>query len=366
MMVFAQETNRDGFKKNLQKADPHEIRQAQGPDDRGHRPCAGAWARQETESIDLRFRFADLVLESEIPLSELPVGGSGSAQCSIKIGSSQPHPSSSGRWDHHWRSREGAVVLSCARDGDAYRLGVPDLATFLVEDGGRTITCRPHTALPLATLEHLLIDQVLPRVLTHRGRLVIHAGCVVTPHGAVAFLGDSGAGKSTLCAAFARAGFPLVGDDGIVLRPAVMRYEAIATYPGLRLLPDPLAQLFEEGTGASAVAHYTKKRRLHQHTAQLALAIGPQPLRALYLLDTAGEIGIAQVQSRESFVALLRASFQLHLDDPERSGELFWRVATLLDAVPVRRLSFPRDFGRLGKVREAVLDDAARIPVPAS
>lgn len=314
----------------------------------------------------MRYRFADLVLESEIPLSELPVGRSGSAQVSIRIGGSEPQPSWSGRWDHHWRSREGAVVLSCARDGDAYRLGVPDLATFLLEDGGRTITCRPHTTFPLATLEHLLIDQVLPRVLTHCGRLVIHAGCVVTPHGAVAFLGDSGAGKSTLCAAFARAGLPLVGDDGVVLRPGVMGYEALATYPGLRLLPDPLERLFDEGTGASAVAHYTEKRRLDRDTAQLALAIGAQPLRALYLLDTAGEIGIAGVQSREAFMALLRASFQLHLDDPERSRELFWRVANVLDVVPVRRLSFPRHFGRLGAVLQVVLDDAARIPFPAS
>ena len=50
------------------------------------------------------------------------------------------------------------------------------LATFLIDGGGGAITCRPHETLPPGTLEHLLIDQVLPRVLTHRGRVVIHAG----------------------------------------------------------------------------------------------------------------------------------------------------------------------------------------------
>jgi hypothetical protein len=314
----------------------------------------------------VRYRFADLVLQSDLPFSELPEAGSDASECSLLVIADTGVPSAPDRWDHHWRSPEGEVVLSCARDGDAYRLGMPDLATFLVEDGGTTITCRPHGALPPATLEHLLIDQVMPRVLTHRGRLVIHAGCVVTPHGAVAFLGDSGSGKSTLCAAFARAGFPLVGDDGVVVRPAATGYDALATYPGLRLLPDPLSVLFADRAGVAPVAHYSDKRRLDRHDTVMTLATGPQPLRALYLLDTAAEIGIAPVPDREAFVALLRASFQLHLDDSERSRELFWRVANLRDAVPVLRLSFPRDFSRLDAVCEALLEDAAAQPTPAN
>jgi hypothetical protein len=241
------------------------------------------------------------------------------------------------------------------------------LATFLIEDGGRTIACRPHEALPPATLEHLLIDQVLPRVLTHRGRQVIHAGCVATPGGAIGFLGDSGAGKSTLCAEFARAGYPLIGDDGLVVRPAAAGgFEALATYPGLRLLPDPLAVLFDDSAGAAPVAHYSDKRRLARDNADLTIATGPQPLRALYLLDAAAAIGIAPLPDRDAFMALVRASFQLHLDDPERSRGLFERIGALTDAVPVRRLSYPREFARLGDVREALLEDAEMLATLAS
>jgi hypothetical protein len=308
----------------------------------------------------VRYRFADIVLESEVPLAALPDGGGGPTQTSIHLDRGH-RPTEPERWDHHWRSPEGAVVLSCARDGDDYRLGIPELATFLLEDAGRRITCRPDAALPLATLEHLLIDQVLPRALTHAGRLVVHAGCVATPEGAVAFLGDSGAGKSTLCAAFARAGYPLVGDDGVVLTPAASGYEALATYPGLRLLPDPLKNLFADRAGGAPVAHYTEKLRLDRKTTRFALTTGPQPLRALYLLEASDRIGIGPVPDREAFVAVLRASFQLHLDDTERSRQLFWRVAALVDELPVRRLSIPRDFKRLGAVREAVLADVTGI-----
>jgi hypothetical protein len=205
----------------------------------------------------------------------------------------------------------------------------------------------------------LLIDQVLPRVLTHLGKTVIHAGCVVTSHGALAFLGESGAGKSTLCAEFSRAGCPLVGDDGLVLRPARGGgFEVLATYPGLRLFPDPLAACFDQRTPSAPVAHYSDKRRLDRNTPALLLATDPQPLLAMYVLDPAAAIGISPVPDRDAFMALVRASFQLHLDDAERSRELFLRLGALRDAVPIRRLSLPRDLGRLGEVREALLEDA--------
>jgi hypothetical protein len=306
-----------------------------------------------------------MVVRSEFPLPELLADDSGDAECSVSAGSPPGHPTAE-RWDHQWRSAAGEVVLCCAREGDTYRLGVPHLATFLIEDGGRTVTCRPHRPLPPGTLEHLLIDQVLPRVLTYRGRLVLHAGCVVTPAGAIAFLGDSGAGKSTLCAEFARAGNVLLGDDGIAIRgTAVEGFTAVATYPGLRLLPDPLARLFDERAGSAPVAHYTAKRRLDRAHAGVAMTTDPHPLRALYVLSDGPEIAVSPLPPREAFMALVRGSFQLHLDDKERSRELFERIGALQQAVPTRCLTYPREFSRLGDVREAVLADVAMLAIPA-
>ncbi len=313
------------------------------------------------------YRFADFVLQSEVPLGRLPVAVSGPATCVVIVAGFARAEPSNDLWDHHWRSPDGGVLLSCTRDGDAYRLGMPGLATFLIEAGGGAITCCPHETLPPSTLEHLLIDQVLPRVLTHRGRLVIHAGCVATPQGAIGFLGDSGAGKSTLCAEFARAGHPLLGDDGILVRGAAASgYEALATYPGLRLLPDPLAHLFDERVGAAPVAHYTEKRRLDRDSGGFTLATGAEPLRALYLLGVGPTVEVAPLPEREAFMALVRASFQLHLDDQERSRGLFERLGALVDVVPVRQVSYPREWDRLGAVREALLADVETLASPAS
>jgi hypothetical protein len=311
------------------------------------------------------YRFADLVLDADIELPELPELRSGSAECSVWSELPTCNESQDDRWDHHWRGPDGSVTLSCAREAQGYRLGVPGLATFLIGGDGATIAVRPLAGVSPRTLEHLLIDQVLPRVLALRGRTVIHAGCVATPVGAIAFLGDSGAGKSTLCAELARAGYPLLGDDGIVVSQGARGFEAIATYPGLRLLPDPLTALFDDPPGAEAVADYTAKRRLRCNGVGVTLAAGPEPLRGLYWLAPGPRIVIDELDQRAGFLALIRSSFQLHLDDPERSGRLFDRVGALSQALPVRRLTYPRELGLLPAVRDALVADAALYLAPA-
>jgi hypothetical protein len=56
--------------------------------------------------------------------------------------------------------------------------------------------------------------------LRQRNRYFVHASGVVDPDGrAVVFVGESGSGKSTLAFALVRAGWTLLGDDGVVLEP---------------------------------------------------------------------------------------------------------------------------------------------------
>ena len=316
-------------------------------------------------------RFGDLAIESAIDLPALS-HSTEAPGCRIRLGAPGLPLYEDQRWDHHWRTPVGDIVLSCGRDGDDYRLGVPWLATFVIRDGATLVECRPEMDLPPETLEHLLVDQVLPRVLTHRGRLVIHAGCVALPGGAVGFLGNSGAGKSTLCAAFARGGDPILGDDGIVLaRAGEFGFHAMATYPGLRLFPEPVERILGRATASTAVAHTTEKRRIGLSEGAARAVAGPVPLIALYVLaapeDNASgaQLSIRRATPRDALVTLLRGSFQLHLDDPERSREQLDRIAALADTVPVSVLRYPRELSRLPEVIEAIRADVLAL-TPAS
>ena len=301
-----------------------------------------------------RHRFGDLVLESQVPLPALPL--SISHRTDLRFRLREGVSAAPSRWEHHWRYADGSVSLSCGRDAGGYRLGFPGLATFAIADDGPEIDCLPERELSPHTVEHLLIDQVLPRVLTHRGRLVLHAGAVALHGGAVLFLGSSGAGKSTLCASLAGSDAALLGDDGVWLRRCSDgTFEAEATYPGLRLRPDPLVRQFGDATAFAPVSESTDKRRV----TAMGSPSGPLPLRRMYVLETGGEIRVEPLRGAAAFLALVSAAFQLHIDDAARSREMFEQVAALLDRVELRTLAYPRDYDRLPEVREAIVEDLA-------
>jgi hypothetical protein len=308
------------------------------------------------------YRFGDLVVASEIALIQLPTIDGAPVECTLSI---RPAEVVERSWNHTWRRADGTTSLACAREGNDYVLGFPGWGTARIRDDGRVIEVRPAAGLPHETIEHLINDQLLPRVAAFRGRLVLHAGCVVTAGGACAFLGDSGSGKSTLCAGFVREGDLLLGDDGIfVRRGASGGFEAEATYPGLRLLPHPIEELWGDDLPAAPVSHDTAKRRLPLGAG------GAFPLRALYVLDgpAPGDapdgVQAAVLPPREGFVALLRSTFQLHLGDPARTRRLFEQLSELLDEVPVRTVRYARRLDLLPGIRHEVLRDLTRTILP--
>lgn len=301
-----------------------------------------------------------MLLASDLSCAPLPVVAQGSPDCIVRLASGGADTRAG--WDHGWRTPDGDVTLTCAAEGSGYTIGVPGLATFAIAGDGRSVRWSPFGDPPRESLEHALLDQVLPRVLAFRGRVVLHAGAVATPHGAVACFGESGVGKSTLVAALARRGATLLGDDGLVITTDDDgRLAVIPTYPGLRLLPRPMNALFGDGAAGTPVIPGRAKRRVAAPAAGLATTSAPVPLRALYRLETAASIAIAPLRGQDAFLSLVRSSFQLHLGDADRSSAMFGRIGALLDAVPLRRLEYPREFSHLDAVCRHLIDDAASL-----
>ena len=95
------------------------------------------------------------------------------------------------------------VCITCGRIDGNYILQFPNLADFIISEHGALVQYLPKPDIPIETIRHLLLDQVIPRVLGQQGRLVIHASAVTLPNRkTIAFLGNSGQGKSTIASYF--------------------------------------------------------------------------------------------------------------------------------------------------------------------
>ncbi len=262
-------------------------------------------------------------------------------------------------WVHEWQTGNGPPTLSIARKEEGLLLRFPDLADFSITNDGNRIGAWPAPGTDDETLRHLLLDQVLPRLLAHQGRLVLHAGAVRVDDTAIAFLGAAGCGKSTLTASFRAAGYSLLSDDGLVLNAIEEEVKARPTYPSLRLWPESVAGVYSEPPTLAPMAQYSTKQRVV--LTQDDFSGEPLPLAAIYVLAPVAETGAATISltklsPRDACMAIVANSFQLDLTDTRRAAALLAKAAKVAKQVPAFRLTYPRDFALLPSVRAAILD----------
>jgi hypothetical protein len=96
--------------------------------------------------------------------------------------------------------------------GRQFLLRIPDIARFLLSDGGE-IVFAPESEEAAADIPIFILGTVFGILLHQREQVVLHASAVRVNGKAVLFCGSSGAGKSTIAAALAQRGYPLVTDD---------------------------------------------------------------------------------------------------------------------------------------------------------
>ena len=283
------------------------------------------------------YRCCGATLASAIELPQLEPAAIADASCTIDVAAPSRAAPAEHRWFHRWRVGGGRPWLLFARAPEGYLLRFPDFADVLVSPDGAHLRVRPRAGVPADTLQHLLLDQVLPLALSRGGRLVLHASAVHVPGlGAIALAGRTGRGKSTLAAALAANGAAILADDGLVIERIGSAPCAQPAYPGLRLWPgSPIADV--RRAAATPVAHYTYKRRVRG--AMLPFRTDPSPLRALFLLLPRATRGPAATIRRSRgaarMMALVKHAYVLDIGDRDELSRVFDAVATLAVRVPV-------------------------------
>jgi hypothetical protein len=235
---------------------------------------------------------------------------------------------------------------------------------FIVSGGGRRIWYRKHAHVPADSFGTYLLGQVLSFALLARGIEALHGTVSVVDGRAVAFVGDCGYGKSTLAAAMLRRGFPILTDDLIVLDERRESWFVRPGAPRLKLFPSVAKRLIGSNGSATPMNGGTAKLVLPLRPAQCCRE--PRPLTAIYVLDppsgsrkaaASRGISLTQLSGAEGLIEVVRAAFNLLVDDRDRLARHFAFASRIASAIPLRRLEYTRTFRQLPAVCDAVLAD---------
>ena len=309
------------------------------------------------------FKACDLVIESNVPLPELPRASGQVPGCFFELLPNGEVLAGDFDWFHHWQIDDDEPWLRFAVVGGEYLLRFPSQGDFFVSRDTRRVRCRPLTATPQLTVRHLFLDQVIPLILSRRESLVLHASAVLTRGGVLGFVGPSGAGKSTLAANFGLSGSSLVCDDCLVLRQQSGVWFAVPAYPGVRLWGPAREELFEYPPDGAEYAHYSSKQRVR--SSLIPCIDAPAPIQRLYFLgrdqeSLHSEFAVEPIAPRDAFLELLSFSFNLDIGDKEYLAHQFRAIDKLLTDVPCFHLRYPRDFSALPAVREMIRSHQTR------
>jgi hypothetical protein len=255
---------------------------------------------------------------------------------------------------------DGALpwVTASLRDGSRY-LRWSGAFEFLIPPDGRSVTCRPLTPRGVDAF-HTHLGPSLSFALINLGFEPLHSTTVVVDGGGIALMGDCGYGKSSLGASFVKAGYRLLTDDLLVTSQEAGRFVAYPGAPRVKLYPAVARIIFGARVAGLRLKPLTPKLIIPLDDARSQRT--PVPLKAIYVLRPPGaratsRVSIRRLSQRTAFVELVRNTFNMAVSDPDRLERQFSVATRLAMDVPVKSLSYPREFRMLVEAREAILAD---------
>jgi hypothetical protein len=308
------------------------------------------------------YRIFDTTLSCDFPLPELRESSPTGHSISVKHGYLGSFDTAGFELSFEWRSLDDRVICWCERRDEEYLFVFPGHARFHISAG--VITCLRDDESTMQMLRHLLLDQIIPRYLASSGKLVLHASAVTLESGkSVAFIGNSGFGKSTLASSFHENEAVLIGDDSILVDFLEDGVTVIAAYKSIRLFPDSVSAVFEEGSGFAEYTVHSDKQQLILKGDQSGPQSEVRALDALFLLEDPREIDQGETVSIEAMsgsaamMSMILCAFSLDPGDKQLLKRNFRHIGQAINhQIGIYRLRYPRDHNMLPEVRAAVLE----------
>lgn len=247
---------------------------------------------------------------------------------------------------------------------------------FLVHHQSNLIECFLSKATDSNTLYHLILDQLVPRILALQGNPLLHASAVSIngTSEAIVFLGDSGVGKSSIAAYFCKQGASLITEDSLLISKNE-KLELLATpaYPGIRLWNDSYGRFAPKHLNPDTALNTppNKKHSLQFSNFPFDFCEQALPISAFYLLspdDSCTEkIKIYRASKLDSIKKLVSGCFRLNIENSETLRREFEQLTEISKTIPVFHLQYPKCWDALDSIFKKILenqDTLHRLPQP--
>ena len=253
---------------------------------------------------------------------------------------------------HELSSPDGEVVAQIQKRGSDLVLEFIGLATFCLSEKTLWVD---QLATDLSSLENtkaLLLNQVLPMVLSLSSDLILHASSVTDGVNGWAFVGIEGTGKSTLSGGLYARGFRLLSDDASRLRVTEISTDVMAGVPEVRLFESAFSEIFPGKSLEETTAVFRKRRlqtgRLLQNTSSKEIS-----LKKLFCLNpstSTERVSITPIGDRQAFERILPCLFRFDLWDQTTRRREFEMLSQLVANVPAVEVNYPYDWKQLPKL----------------
>jgi hypothetical protein len=260
---------------------------------------------------------------------------------------------------HQWVAEDESVWCAFHRIENDYLLRFPGLADFRIDSLNSCVQCWPVPDIATASIHQLYLNQVIPLLLSHQGKLVFHASAIEIDGLAIAFVGVSGRGKSTLAASFSRNQYRFLTDDSLILERTNNNYQVVPSHPSIRLWDDSQVAVLGPKAQSESPVDYTSKLRFSSNR-QMAFCETQCQLHRIYFLGdaSASEIQFAMLSHQEAMIELIKHSFLLDVEDREMLKNHFAAVSQLASLPIFFKLDYPRDYSGLENLRQAIVKHA--------
>ena len=285
-----------------------------------------------------------LVVDSELPLPEIPAAASQSANVSLRIG----------KVAFRSTAPSGVVVYKPLSSSEVI-VHYDGVGTAFVR-GGESIVLQPSSAADLLSVRLFVLQQVFGVVLLQRGLFVLHASAARMNGRVLAFAGPSGEGKSTMVAALIESGAQVVCDD--VLAIDLQNTSGPMALPGLVQLK--LTAKTQTEVAPRILSRQAIRDRLGKTLceAEAGRVTEPTPLAAIYLLESGAAISIIEVPQSRAAIELVRHTYGSRLLQAiDASARHFEQAAALARTTPIFKLTRPRDLLLLPTIVEDLSGD---------